>query len=439
MTLLSAAALAFTGCAGEEDDIFPDSAANRLDQSKVTYTERLEASEAGWVMEYYPTTGVEGYSGMGYLILADFNKDGFTRVAMRNAFSGNNYLEDTSAWEVIADNGPVLTFNTYNECIHAFSDPAPNGSLGLETGRGAEGDYEFMIVDLPENAEMATMKGKKRGTYIRFTRLPEGTDFEQYINDVQAFNNRMFPTSAPNHWVYINAGDNVMKMEEASTGIPNIYPYDGDAITDESRHPFLITQRGGRYYFRFRDVLDIADGAAQVQEFVYDEEQDLFTCVDNPEFTITADEPLSFFNSAMQDDARMWRINSSSDVSSNFTTAMSAVRTAFSRLRYTFNDVRFTYYNGDFVCAVNYRPGSGSAVNAYYRFTMTETENGVNLAYSGAVNSSGEAILTTIPSLRDLLNCFDGTYTVTAATTKFNLSNIRFASGESKWFTVTIL
>ena len=42
-TLLSAAALAFTGCAGEEDDIFSSSAANRLDQSKVTYTRASRA------------------------------------------------------------------------------------------------------------------------------------------------------------------------------------------------------------------------------------------------------------------------------------------------------------------------------------------------------------------------------------------------------------
>ena len=55
VSLFAALAMSFTACVNEEDDLFDQSAAERLNQSKVTYTERFASSEAGWIMEYYPT------------------------------------------------------------------------------------------------------------------------------------------------------------------------------------------------------------------------------------------------------------------------------------------------------------------------------------------------------------------------------------------------
>ena len=119
VSLFAALAMSFTACVNEEDDLFDQSAAERLNQSKVTYTERFASSEAGWIMEYYPTNYDQAPQGLGYLLLADFNNDGSVKMAMNNRFSGNTYLEDTSLWEIITDTGPVLSFNTFNKCIHA--------------------------------------------------------------------------------------------------------------------------------------------------------------------------------------------------------------------------------------------------------------------------------------------------------------------------------
>ena len=54
--ILIAGALMFAGCAGEEKDLFEKSAAERLNETGKIYSSRLQSSEAGWVMEYYPTT-----------------------------------------------------------------------------------------------------------------------------------------------------------------------------------------------------------------------------------------------------------------------------------------------------------------------------------------------------------------------------------------------
>ena len=133
--------LVFTGCAGEEEDLFATSAAERLSSAMVTYSNRLADAGGKWAMEYYPTNGLEAPQGLGYLMLLDFGKDNSVKVAMDNNFTNNVYKEDESIWEMIADNGPVLTFNTYNECMHAFSDPKDIPfTKDKETGLGAEGE-----------------------------------------------------------------------------------------------------------------------------------------------------------------------------------------------------------------------------------------------------------------------------------------------------------
>ena len=439
-TLLSAAALAFTGCAGEEDDIFSSSAANRLDQSKVTYTERLKSAADGWAMEYYPTKGVEGVQGKGYLLLMKFNDDESVRMAMKNEFSGGTYLEDESAWQVISDNGPVLTFNTYNDCIHAFCDPKETPSLGLETGRGGEGDYEFVIIDLADGAASAMLKGKKRGTYDRLTRLEEGVDFRQYIEDVQAFGDRMFSASAPNECV-VTLGDSVMSMADASTGIPNIYPYGGDPILQESYHPYLITKRGGKYYMRFRDEMNAPDGTA-AQEFVYDEEQDMFTGVDNNAFKIEGENPAKFFNNSIANN-ESWYLNlskMSDDFNAIYRAAMSALQANL--ISVNGNIVFSLASDGKLNCNIPYQariPGIPQAVTGSYtyNFVFTATDGGCSIAFDGGGTDASNEALTFYPALKNFIDAFCKNFTIKATDTKFNLTNVIFCVGDTDSFTLT--
>ena len=74
LSLLLGASVAFAGCAGEEDNIFSQSAAERLNAASELYSSRLEAQPNGWVMQLYPTTDKEAPFGNGYLVLVDFNR-----------------------------------------------------------------------------------------------------------------------------------------------------------------------------------------------------------------------------------------------------------------------------------------------------------------------------------------------------------------------------
>ena len=108
-------ALGFVGCSNEEEDLFDHSAAERLNAISSTYTQRLADSKGGWVMEYYPYTNNEDMlTGGGYLIMNRFHDNGAVYTLMKNSLTNNMVLEDSTAFEVITDMGPVLTYNTYN-------------------------------------------------------------------------------------------------------------------------------------------------------------------------------------------------------------------------------------------------------------------------------------------------------------------------------------
>ena len=80
----------------------------------------------------------------------------------------------TSKFTLIADQGPVLSFSTYNVLIHYWSEP--KGGLDVD---GYAGDFEFVITDARENE--VTLKGKKHGTIMHMTKLANDVDWDAYI------------------------------------------------------------------------------------------------------------------------------------------------------------------------------------------------------------------------------------------------------------------
>ena len=137
----------FTSCKNEEEDIFGESSALRLNHAVATYDDLLTSAENGWVMEYFANEEEQGYP-----MLVKFDKSGAVTFAAKNHYSSNDvYATEESLYEVIADNGPVLSFNSYNTLFHIFADPADIPDTPIEesdeTGVGHEGDYEFVIYE----------------------------------------------------------------------------------------------------------------------------------------------------------------------------------------------------------------------------------------------------------------------------------------------------
>ena len=446
LTLLLAAGIGFTACVNEEDDLFDKTAAERLNEASALYSSRLMAQPNGWAMQLYPTNDNEAPYGSGYLVLCRFNKDHSVVVSMKNQFTDNVYRTDTSLWEVITDNGPVLSFNSHNDCLHAFTDPEdilwtgnpdePNN----ETGTGVGGDYEFIIVDAPEDASYMMLKGKKRGTYNLFTPVEEGVEYESYLADVETFMKTMFPSSNPTFDVlHTPTGD--FKMTGIDDGIPNIFPYDGDEIIDESFNAFLITKRGDDYYLRLRDSFKIENGEeeASEQEFMYHPDQDLFIGTGDDRFIIDGDEPNRFFRQALIDETRQWRWTAKSEMSAAYGDLMTKLSDAFKskKLTYDRNILKYNTSKDKVVMTVSYKRNT-STISLDYIFGYSFDEsNKLTLTYEGPNDKAAETMLTQIPEIKGIVDAMNGQLNVKPSSTRFNLNNLRIETKDSNlWFDI---
>lgn len=438
MSLLLAAGLLSTSCVKEEEDLFDKTAAERLNEMKSLYSSRLEAQPAGWAMQYYPTDQAEVPFGNGYLILCDFNADHSVKIGMRNSFTGNTYKEETSVWEIITDNGPVLSFNSYNSLFHIFSSPEDVAVTqdDDETGTGIGGDYEFVVVDAPEDASYMMLKGKKRGTYNLLTPLEEGTDFETYLGDVATFTSTWFPTDAPNR-LFLKNKDKAYGFDEAHTTIPLIYPDGSDPISTGEHYHFLITKRYDDYYLRFREKISVGEDEPEVQDFRYDRELDRFVSVENSEVYITGEDPATFFYNQAVSTSHRWQWDARSEMSDKFKTYYTNVVNNFTSIGYRLNNMVLRQLSdGNFILRVSYRPEKGNA-EIDFKYNIALNDGVVSLQYVGPKDEERvKMLLADLPELVNFLNLLGQNLVISPATTGFNQRYLKvaFQNDPEAWF-----
>lgn len=426
-----ALASAFTGCKNEEDDIFDASAAQRLTNIAATYTDRLPQAKNGWVMQLYPQNTSTAYQGSGYVVCMKFNTDQSVTVGMNNFLTSNVYKEDTSLWEIISDNGPVLSFNSYNNCLHAFSAPEemtfPDGNdEDGSQGVGVGGDYEFVIVDSPSDLSYMMLKGKKRATYNVMRPLEDGYTFESYLSDIAAVKSKYFSSSSPAEPL-LQLGDSTYAMRLASGPMPGFYPYGGDSITQTTSDPFILTKRGGDYYLRLRDAFK-ANGYS-VQEFKLDTVADKFVSLDNEAIGLTGEDPARVFVSSIA--SHKWSFGT---MSSELDTYYKAMVNGFKSARRTLNRINLETQSSAVVLNVAYRV-NGRSGNVFYKYDVETTDKGVRLTYAGGLNDGAETLLNNISGLKEFVNFLSDEYTLKSPTTNFNLKSLQFTStsNEGKW------
>ena len=242
---LAAAAVAVasvaSSCSREEDDIWSQSAAERLEAAKSEYHKILCSAPNGWEMYYFADGDEQGYN-----FLMKFASDSVV-VAARNHNTGNAYQQESSAFEVIADDGPVLTFNTYNSLLHIYADPQPDHDVESD-GVGSGGDYEFKMMTVTDT--MIYMRGKKTGREIYMYPLDGNTDWEQYFVDVEAMRDSMFNESIPTLWLQLADGVRY-SITDAASQVMHLVPEGGDAITQTSTISYVLTPRGFRWITDF--------------------------------------------------------------------------------------------------------------------------------------------------------------------------------------------
>ena len=135
LVLIGLFAATMVACSRDEESLFEKPAAQRAQEAIENAFDVLTSNEAGWEMAYFPNLEA---SAKGYNMVLKFNKNGNVSATAKNSSTTmNKIMTDTaSTWAVKSDYGPILTFDTYNDVFHAFSDPQDNGA-------GLLGDYEF--------------------------------------------------------------------------------------------------------------------------------------------------------------------------------------------------------------------------------------------------------------------------------------------------------
>jgi len=142
---LGVAGATLSSCTAEVDDNFEQPASMRLKSVMDRAAQILQSAEYGWELEYYPGATL-AYGGIVYTV--SFDK--------QTATVGCSLIPDstyTSYYKITNDNGPVLTFDTYNPLLHYFSTP----SSGEYEAKG--GEFEFVIDSLAE--DFIALYGKK--------------------------------------------------------------------------------------------------------------------------------------------------------------------------------------------------------------------------------------------------------------------------------------
>ena len=165
-TLLAFSTLAFQSCLKDQEDFFDESSSERMQAVLENTKAVLTSSDNGWIFDYYPDRNLS-YGGFIYILKFDDKK-----VSVRSEIAPG--MEETSLYKLNTNNGPVLSFDSYNTLMHYFATPSSGNYEALD------GDFEFMIMDVTE--DLITLRGNRTGNTMYLHRLNENPD--TYLQDV---------------------------------------------------------------------------------------------------------------------------------------------------------------------------------------------------------------------------------------------------------------
>lgn len=352
--LLTVSAMS-TSCKLEEDDIFSESAAVRLNNAKAEYKSILSAASNGWKMEYFATPASEGYT-----FLMKFDSSELVTVAAKNQYTANTYKTENSLYDVITDNGPVLTFNSYNTLLHYFSNPEnPDGA-------GLEGDYEFIVLKADSN--LVSLKGKKRGTYIRLKKMNSDDVWSDYFSKLNDVNSTIFNSANTSLMLTINNNE-AATLTNGTTHIFSCIPV-VESSSDATSLPFIITDYG----FRFHTALKVGD--VSVQDFALNEDKTALICKDNGvNATINLPTPASLFSEILNKRKYMIFTISDDHMSTDIKSALSTITTSLTKSSRKLDYIGFTNSADWGVSLVVSSSKGTSKVEGFIGYTLSKDNN----------------------------------------------------------------
>ncbi|MBO7456001.1 MAG: DUF4302 domain-containing protein [Paludibacteraceae bacterium] len=387
-------------CNRDEESLFDKSAAERAQAAMDNANEVLPASPTGWEMLYFANTESRGYN-----IIVKFNENGCVTASAKNSLTTNNELKtDSGTWAVKLDYGPILTFDTYNNILHAWADPQ-------EDGDGLLGDYEFLILSCTK--DRVVLKGKKHSAYTILRPMPDmeaNAYFDACANTLtQYFGNGNILT--------LQQGDKKYYLHNGAGGLFTIVEYGQKAETEDPEiYPICPTLDGFMMSFGFN---------GKKNERLYTLESDKFAGEDG---SIICSGDLNQLFMTYIDVNKGWTANlstSTGQFNDNCKAFQSKIATLTSDSKAKLNSVAITYsdtvfrYTGSYILRIKYEYKSGgkkTTLTADYAISVSNTEQAGHLVVTAdkPANETANVWSKQVPELVALIESVMGTYTLSA-------------------------
>jgi hypothetical protein len=244
----------------EEKDIFEESASIRLQNALNEYREILASADNGWFGNYYPE---EDHSIGGYAMFLKFNSNGNVEVSCEIETNVPAAKVETSQWELIPEQGPVLSFSDYNPVMHYFSEPY---SWDID---GRYGDYEFVVIKA--GRDTVELKGKKHGNRFILLRNIENIDPKTYFTQVATLEENL---SEFGMFSFVLNGNRIGMTAVVNRTFSIGYRDEQDDSDQTVEVAYTFTPAGIHLYepFTFKDVT--------MQNFAWNVSEEKYICTD---------------------------------------------------------------------------------------------------------------------------------------------------------------
>lgn len=226
-----AAAMVLSGttlsCRLEQEDFFDRSASERMSDMLNLARNTLTSAPNGWRMECFLANSLGEFGG--YVFTTEFGLDG--SVTVRSEMVPDS--TETSFYKLTSDDGPVLSFDTYNGLFHVFA--TPNSSDYEALG----GDVDFVILSVTDS--LVVLRGKRSGMTSKLYALDEKP--EDYMKSIVSY-----VLSCPYHAFSGFLGKASVKgeLDYVNRQISFQYTSDGEAMEDVLS--YVYTTDGIRLY-----------------------------------------------------------------------------------------------------------------------------------------------------------------------------------------------
>jgi hypothetical protein len=412
-------AMSLGSCKNEIDDVFDQDAAARMNTALSTYKDVLTAPSNGWVMEYFATDAEQGYT-----FLMKFDKNGSVNIAAKNTYTSNKMAQETSLYQFIGDDGPVLTFNSYNNLFHRFS--TPEAIDGMSNGVGHGGDYEFIVMNA--SADSVKLQGKKAGYTQYMYPVTSGTSWEDYFNQLDTIDVKMFSPKLPTLWLNTANGKRYT-IGDASTHYLSFVPDGGDAISQTTYAAGIVTHDG----FRFCRPYQGLDSTFKVQKFVQQTDGTLL-CTDDGKSTITA----PYLDSLLVTKTLVWQIEPSTlggDFVKAYDDVVTGCKTSFKTV-FQYMQLRYDGASKNYELLFK----NGKYTGKLYIGVTTSGTDKVSYTFADDGDNNGKVHLTRVAAFKTFMTLLTSSGYTLSATSTIAPTRVKFTSdaNSSNYFYVDV-